>query len=595
MLKKIKTFVLSILMLLGLTSCIPKYTIYSFENITNQRISDIDKVKVNYGPMMSVTVDLVNYKKILDIEYRLSDLSYNDTLKIKEDYRFHIWIEFNSKYINNIDFYVYQNKLYYFSETYLYESFKTVNSGDFYLSSTLEEVLTLNLFVMYDYGIHTSDKITTLLDGNLIWFDLDKYKIDNLIAGDELIIKYSGEYVVYETYPGVVDTKKIHIQSIEVNEAEIAEFIVTATPGSGEIDLVPVEAKYNNFILLNDEGNVVSKDGSFKKYSELPVGTKVYGSLPKTTNSIRVDGLYDYYPRMNDVVPTGQFELKIIDKLDNIINKPSTNQSWYTPGTSLEFYAYPIMDADLAMYVNNEFYQIQTCEKNGDDFIWKYSFEMPMYDVVLEFKVESIDYLNVSTILNIPLTSLDEIIEVRYEQGYIGVAPGSLTNIQYSTDYEDRNNVFRILQMPVYEEKSNNWQVCGGGYNFYTLITNDKKYDIYISNGYLFANQKHYKFIGEYIPFEYPSLKAHSFITYNDTFDAFTIDNVKIGEFNGLSKYEFIEYPYDELTENVDIGYIETEIGRLYVHSENIFYIKEDNQYSYYLIVGENNFSFFYS
>lgn len=69
MLKKIKTFVLSILMLLGLTSCIPKYTIYSFENITNQRISDIDKVKVNDGPMMSITVDLVNYEKILDIEF----------------------------------------------------------------------------------------------------------------------------------------------------------------------------------------------------------------------------------------------------------------------------------------------------------------------------------------------------------------------------------------------------------------------------------------------------------------------------------------------------------------------------------------------
>ena len=35
--------------------------------------------------------------------------------------------------------------------------------------------------------------------------------------------------------------------------------------------------------------------------------------MPKTTGSIRVDGLYDYNPR-EKVISTGQYELSIIDK-----------------------------------------------------------------------------------------------------------------------------------------------------------------------------------------------------------------------------------------------------------------------------------------
>ena len=151
---------------------------------------------------------------------------------------------------------------------------------------------------MYDYGMHIEGQVTTLLDGNLIWFNLKDYGIDKLFAGDELVIKYTGEYIYEECYPGNVAADLMNIRSIEVIEADIVEFTVFAIPGSDEFDLVPVDSKYSNYILSND-GYVISEDGTFKKYDEYPERTILYASLPKSANSIRIDGLYDYNPNLS--------------------------------------------------------------------------------------------------------------------------------------------------------------------------------------------------------------------------------------------------------------------------------------------------------
>lgn len=66
----------------------------------------------------------------------------------------------------------------------------------------------LNVTVMHDYGMYISGKVTTLLNGNLIWFNPLEYGIHELVAGDELIIKYTGEYEVQETSPGRVNADK---------------------------------------------------------------------------------------------------------------------------------------------------------------------------------------------------------------------------------------------------------------------------------------------------------------------------------------------------------------------------------------------------
>lgn len=261
----------------------------------------------------------------------------------------------------------------------------------------------------------------------------------------------------------------------------------------------------------------------------------------------------------------------------------------YTPGMILEFYSHPIMDVDLAMYVNDVFYQIQDIIEVNEEYMWKYSFVMPAKNVVIEFKTINIEYVHVRDVLNIPAFSINDIVEVRYEQGYIGVAPGSLTNIKYSTNYEDKNMLLSLLEMTVYEDTTTNWQVTGGSYTLYSIFTNEKRYDIKITNGYISINKKYYRFLGKYITFKYPSIEVNSYITYLDTFKAYTLDGVKLGDFEGLSEFEFVSYD-GTITEVEDYGYLDTEFGRIYVHDNRIFYTKDGNVHTYYNIVGDKTF-----
>lgn len=553
MIKKMKVLFLSILVILGLASCIQTQptTKYSFKDITNHEIKDIVDVYINYGPMVS-SVDKFNgdYENTFDIDYILSDIPYNETRKIMENYKYRIFIDFTSNDLSysDIEMFVYEYKIYYFSDDLLYESLNKVNYSDFFTSvPPIEEVHTLNVFVMYDYGMHIEGQVTTLLSGNSIWFNPSDYGIDELVAGDELLIKYTGEYIVQEIYPGSVNADKMHIQSIEVIEADIVEFTVSAVPGSDELDLVPVDSKYNNYNLSN-EGYVVSQDETFKKYDQYPENTILYASLPKTTGSIRVDGLYDYNPR-EKITPTGQYELSIVDKGNDIIDELSHDAGMYTPGMKLEFYSHPIMDVDLAMYVNDEFYKIQDTIEINDEYMWKYTFVMPAKDVIIEFKTIDIEYTDVRNALDIPILSISDITKVRKETGAIGVAPGMLTNITYSTDIEDKNMLLSLLEMPVYEDVTNNWQIDGGGYTLYSIITNDQRYDIEITNGYISINQKHYKFIGEYVSFEYPELETHGFVSYQETAEVWWNETF------------ICEIPMDELEFKQVDSYVSTEGG----------------------------------
>ena len=595
MIKKIKTILLSILVLFGLASCIQTQptTKYSFNEITNKEINDVSRVLINNGPMTSAQILFEgDYEKILDVDYVLSDMPYNDVRKILEDYRYWLHLEFDNTN-EGINFYVLDYKLYYFNDETLYESLNKVNYNDFVTSvPPIDEVHTSNVFVMYDYGLHIEGQVTTLLDGNLIWFNPKDYGIDTLVAGDELVIKYIGEFEVRESYPGSVNADLMNIQSIEVIEADIIEFTVSAVPGSDQLDLVPLDSKYNNYVLSND-GYVVSQDETFKKYDQYPERTTLYASLPKTTGSIRVDGLYDYNPR-EKIIPTGQYELSIVDKENDIIDELSSDAGMYTPGTMLEFYSHPIMDVDLAMYVNDEFYKTQdTIEINGE-YMWKYTFVMPGKDVIIEFKTISIEYTDVRNALNIPTHSISDITKVRKETGAIGVAPGMLTNITYSTDIEDKNMLLSLLEMPVYEDVTNNWQITGGGYTIYSIFTNDQRYDIEITNGYISINQKHYKFLGEYVSFEYLSSQAHSFITYLDNATVYRLDEnysdlvhaEKICEIDNISSLEFVECDWS--SDNLATHEIVTEFGSLYVYDIDVFYY-DGKHYK----IANDNFSFY--
>ena len=398
MFKRIKTLILSTFILFNLVSCslITSNTTYTFKDITNHEISDINQVLINNGYMTSSQFLFEgDYEQILDIDYILSDMKYNDVKKIMENYKYWLDVNFISNN-DNVDFYAYKNKLYYFSNDSLYESKNVINYIDFKndnkninsnnKSSSKEELQTINTIVMIDYGVHIDGKITTLINGNLIWFNLNDYGIDKLVAGDELVIKYTGEYEVQETYPGSVNSKKIDIKSVELIKAEIAEFKLLIKPGTNELELKPVDSKYNNFALLNSEGYVISQDQSFKKYTKYPYDTTIWATLPRTTGSIRVDGLYDYNPR-EEVAETGQFKLQIIDHTDRLITELSNSEGFYTPGRKLSFYFDPITEyeAEIAMYVNNKHHSFHKSITLSDRAVWEITFEMTIKDTIIEF------------------------------------------------------------------------------------------------------------------------------------------------------------------------------------------------------------------
>ena len=86
------------------------------------------------------------------------------------------------------------------------------------------------------------------------------------------------------------------------------------------------------------------------------------------------------------IPPTGQFKLTIIDEHGYIYDKPE--QQYFTPFTEIKLHSYPIMDADLIMYVDGEFYSKQKDIETDDGYIWEYTFTMPIDEATLEFKVE---------------------------------------------------------------------------------------------------------------------------------------------------------------------------------------------------------------
>lgn len=78
----------------------------------------------------------------------------------------------------------------------------------------------INMKVTFDYGNFDSGKITTLLNGNHIFFDLEEYSIPKLYPGDYLTITYMGEMISSESYPGIVNTDDLIIKNVEYNQGD---------------------------------------------------------------------------------------------------------------------------------------------------------------------------------------------------------------------------------------------------------------------------------------------------------------------------------------------------------------------------------------
>lgn len=85
------------------------------------------------------------------------------------------------------------------------------------------------------------------------------------------------------------------------------------------------------------------------------------------------------------IEPTGTFRLTVNDTTGLMRDLPDLG--YYTPFTEFVFRCEPVMDADIALYVNGEFYAIQDCVETPDGYIWEYRFTMPIGDASLEFRI----------------------------------------------------------------------------------------------------------------------------------------------------------------------------------------------------------------
>ena len=162
-----------------------------------------------------------------------------------------------------------------------------------------KEKNTAKYTAIYDYGTYDNGKAALLLEGTVPYFDFKDYGIDTVLAGDIIDVTYKGEMVVLESYPSTVIKKDIKITDVKITPAEIIKFEIVKPIDEDDkkVDLVANDDNFNFYILRGDIVNVVNKDFTFKPYTELTEGTKVYATYQNTDDGPYICGLYSYKPR----------------------------------------------------------------------------------------------------------------------------------------------------------------------------------------------------------------------------------------------------------------------------------------------------------
>ncbi len=191
---------------------------------------------------------------------------------------------------------------------------------------------------------------------------------------------------------------------------------------------------------------------------------------------------------------------------------------------------------------------------------------------------------------------INSITKIRIEQGGIGVAPGSLTNIIYSTKQTDILNLYNALSIPL--SKIDDSMIDGGTYykySFYDELNN--VHEIKINNKII-----HYQEAFYYLDFTYfYDISAsdnclHSFTIYNSECSIYDNLNHLVCPYQELNKIEFKSI--SAVTENANYYINSKEFEMvIYIIDINTFYVKNKNiAYFYELETSQNqpNFSFLF-
>ena len=354
------------------------------------------------------------------------------------------------------------------------------------------------------------------------------------------------------------------------------------------------------------------KDGTKKFFAEstleefgipdLPVPEKAnYDFDENDGTAVKIDSrvsLQDYFKTVLEYCVSKNFNnfgtLKKLSGYSEVFS-PLKNKS-----TNIEDYCFDEFNDEYAIVYSSDFIRVEDSRLflNNAHVISVYSYPKhnSKFDYIIKLESKnifidpSVETTRLKTVLGIGSISYDEVQKVRYEHGALGIAPGFLINVEYSTAQIDKSALLMFLNTPLYEITDNSWLVCGGGYVRYSITTKDDIIDIYINNRFISLNDKHYLMTGDYVEFKESDLKANKFVTFQDVYDVY-VNDVKVDSQKGVSEFEFVVYDGEAPT-NDALGYLDTEFGKMYVYSENDFSLEREDQKKFYLLVGDKDFSF---
>ncbi len=195
----------------------------------------------------------------------------------------------------------------------------------------------------------------------------------------------------------------------------------------------------------------------------------------------------------------------------------------------------------------------------------------------------------------------EDVDQISYECGAIGVAPGSLKSITYSSDKKDISGFFNLFNSKLMIVDSYAYAVSGGSYGQYSYYSNGEIHSLRFDNGFIYLEEANVKYlycklisIPGSLSLSNPSRTAYKFITYGSSNEC-EVKNVSddsvFKTIDYLNDIEFEEYESSEILSDPKY-YIDDWnklSDKLSIYSKDIF----GYQNKTYKITNEFVFDFF--
>lgn len=145
----------------------------------------------------------------------------------------------------------------------------TSQGGDSSIIENNKVVRTIHM----DYGTHIENTAVALFGSlNIPSEVLNKYDLP-VVAGDEVIVYYSGEWIEQETYPSTIIIENGGVVSASVKHLRMVELEIVNNPGGGKSER-PV--KSGEVIGKYLTRNCINSDGTFNDLFYYSIGTHIW-------------------------------------------------------------------------------------------------------------------------------------------------------------------------------------------------------------------------------------------------------------------------------------------------------------------------------